>query len=211
MIDTPLLFDITLGALLTLAILITIKATEKSPYVWVNRKLIHMVSGAAALAYAYVFHERWVFVVMALVFSLMTYLPHVKGRLMNSFQIEGNYGEVYYCLAWLLISFTLWDLDRVLAGMAMLFMAFGDASTGLARFLYFKYIMKKYNPVRRKHWIGSIAMFITCTLIAYLMKGSLPLALLMALTSTLVEIQPWLDDNIAVPLAACTLGILLYR
>jgi len=60
---------------------------------------------------------------------------------------------------------------------------------------------------RGKHISGSIAMFIICSAIGYYFYGVK--GLLLSAIATLAEYQPWVDDNISVPLLTALTGILI--
>ena len=199
-----LLFDIGLGVILFFIIMGTIVLTEKlykkrKTNPWVNRKLIHLSTIPAVLAYMFWFNYPYVFWAFAFFFTVMVMIPHMRKKEIESFQLKENFGEVYYCFMWLIISILFWE-SRIIAGILMLFMALGDAVTGLVRF----YITK--IPRRHKHWYGSLAMFIVCSIIIYAFLMINPIiSIIISAIVTLSEAQDIIDDNISVPLIGAVL------
>jgi len=198
-VPMDVIFDLALALLLFVTIILTVILTKRFSNPWVNRKVIHLSSVPAVVSYMYLFTEPYIFFSFALFFTLMLLIPHLKKREMSWFQLKENYGEVYYTVSFAALSLLLWDFDRILAGLSMLFMAVGDSVTGLVR----SRILKE----RGKHVSGSIAMFIVCSIMGYYLYGAK--GLLLSAVATLAEYQPWLDDNIAVPLVTALTGILI--
>ncbi len=200
------LFDVILGIVLFFIIMATIALTEKlhkkgKTNPWVNRKLIHLSTVPAVLAYMFWFNYPYVFWVFALFFTIMTAIPHVRAKEIESFQLKENVGEVYYCFSWLIISILFWE-TRIVAGVLMLFMALGDAVTGLVRFYGTKI------PRRHKHWYGTLAMFIVCSIIIYIfLQADIITTLIIALVVSIAERQDVIDDNVSVPF----LGAVLFK
>ncbi|MGB9630536.1 MAG: hypothetical protein ACP5KE_02495 [Candidatus Methanodesulfokora sp.] len=194
-----ILFDLMLALVLFIIIIFTVMLTRKFSNPWVNRKIIHLSSVPAVISYMYIFTEPYVFFLFSVFFTIMLIIPHIKNREMGWFQLKKNYGEVYYTASFAALSLLLWGLDRILAGLSMLFMAVGDSATGLVR----SRILKE----RGKHISGSIAMFILCSAIGYYFYGIK--GVLLSVVATLAEYQPWVDDNISVPLLTALTGILI--
>ncbi|RSN71885.1 hypothetical protein [Candidatus Methanodesulfokora washburnensis] len=194
-----ILFDLMLALFLFVIIILTVMLTKKFSNPWVNRKIIHLSSVPAVISYMYLFTEPYIFFSFAIFFTIMLLIPHLKNRELSWFQLKKNYGEVYYTASFAALSLILWNVDRILAGLSMLFMAVGDSATGLVR----SRILKE----RGKHISGSIAMFIICSAIGYYFYGVK--GLLLSAIATLAEYQPWVDDNISVPLLTALTGILI--
>ena len=111
---------------------------------------------------------------------------------------KNNFGEVFYTISFAALAITFWTLDRLLAGTIMLFMSIGDSVTGIVR--------SRFVKERRKHWTGSLAMLLSCLLIGMIffgVKGAI-----MAMVATLAEYQPFIDDNLAIPLITAIASIL---
>lgn len=183
-------------------ILLIVKLTErreKNPKnVWRNRKFIHLSSIPAILFYLYVFKEPYVFFSFSVLFFISLLLKHLKKNEMEWFQVRDNYGEVFYCLSFAFLSLLLWN-QKALASCIMLFMAVGDSITGTVRSFFIE--------ERKKHPSGSLAMLIICVLIGYALLGTK--GIILGIIATLFEFQPWLDDNLAVPLSSALFSLLL--
>lgn len=108
---------------------------------------------------------------------------------MGWFQFEKNLGEVYFTLSFAILSLIFWYVRNVGAAI-MLFMAVGDAITGIVR--------SRVCKRRCKHWIGSLAMLVSTVIIGYILIGSI--GIILAVLATLSERQRIIDDNISVPL-----------
>lgn len=175
------------------------KRREKNPKnVWRNRKFIHLSSIPAVLFYLWIFKEPYVFFSFSILFTLLLLLKHLNKNEMEWFQVRRNYGEVFYCLSFAFLSLLLWN-QRILASCIMLFMAVGDSITGIVR----SYFIEE----RKKHPSGSLAMLIICVLIGYALLGKE--GILLGIVATLFEFQPWIDDNLAIPLSSALFALLL--
>jgi len=170
---------------------ITIFLTRRIKNPWFNRKIIHLSSVPAVFMYLYVFKEPYAFFTYGSFITLLLVLHHLRKNEMSWFQIRGNLGEVYFTASYSIMALTMWYM-RELTVAIMLFMAIGDAVTGLVRM--------KVCRERCKHWIGSLAMLVTTSIIGYAFLGFL--GLLMAAVATLAERQQFIDDNLGVPLAS---------
>ncbi len=198
-LTADLLVDVALALALFVLIIATIHLLKGRSTPWVNRKLIHLSASPAALSYIYLFKEPYVFSAFSVLLAILLLTCHLRRRESSWFQLRGNYGEVYFCLVYAVLSVSMWNLNRVLAGVVMLFMAVGDAVTGLVR--------ARFIRKRGKHWTGSLAMFAVCSALSYVFFGWK--GLILSLVATLAELQPLLDDNIAIPLATVTTGLLI--
>ena len=199
MIDNVFIEDFIYGTLLFIFIIIVVYSTKKYRNVWINRKIIHLSSVPAVLFYMYFFREPYVFLLYSIVFTVMLFSKHVKKTLDGWYQVEGNLGEVYFTLSYGVLSIVAWPEYKILAGVAMLFMAIGDSVTGIVR--------SRFVDRWQKHWTGSIAMLIVTLFIGMYFLG-IPGALL-ALIATVAEAQPYIDDNLTVPLISFLIGFLL--
>ena len=170
---------------------VTIFLTRRIKNPWFNRKIIHLSSVPAVFMYLYVFKEPYAFFTYGTLITVLLVLHHLRKNEMSWFQIRGNLGEVYYTVSYSVMALTMWYM-RELAVTVMLFMAVGDAVTGLVRI--------RVCRERCKHWIGSLAMLITTSIIGYVFLGSL--GLLMAIIATIAERQEFIDDNLGIPLAS---------
>jgi len=191
--------DIPLALLLFGFILSTVFITKKMKNVWVNRKLIHLSSSPAVLVYMYVFKEPYIFFSFATAFTLALFIPHLRSRELNWFQVKRNFGEVLYTLSFAVLSISLWETNRILAGTAMLFMSVGDSVTGMIR--------ARFVTERSKHWTGTLGMLLTCILIGVTLLGAKGIVL--STVATIAEYQPWIDDNVTVPFVTTIASLLI--
>jgi len=165
--------------------------------VYYARKFIHvMAGGLVALLVPYLFETPLLPLTLALVLALATYLPHRTGSLMYWFQVPENMFEVHFCIMWGLTITAAWLLlnDYWYGVLPVLFMAFGDAVTGIVR-----------NAVygrRTKAWVGNAAMAVVCVPLGWSVAG-LAGALSGVVASFIehFELGP-LDDNITIPLSS---------
>lgn len=194
-----IVWDFPITLVLFAIIMFTVFLTKNSKNVWVNRKFIHLSSAPAVLAYMYILKEPYIFFSFAVFFTSLLLVPHLKNKELMWFQVKSNFGEVFYCVSFGALSIAFWNLDKVLAGVLMLFMAVGDSVTGMIR--------SRFVSERKKHWTGTIGMFITCFVIGLLALGGKGLVL--ALVATISEYQPWIDDNVSVPLATAIVSFML--
>lgn len=185
------LADIVIAIPAALLIGLTILITKRFKNPWFNRKLIHLSTVPAILMYLYVFKEPYAFFTYSVLIAFLLILHHIRKDEMPWFQIKGNLGEVYFTACFSILSLTMWYMKE-LAVAIMLFMAIGDAVTGLVRMRVCK--------ERCKHWLGSLAMLLTTSIIGYILIGIIGLP--MAIAATLAERQHLIDDNIGIPLAA---------
>ncbi|MCX8189464.1 MAG: hypothetical protein N3F64_07100 [Nitrososphaeria archaeon] len=196
---STLVSDLIIALLLFSIIVATVLLTKKFSNIWINRKMIHLSVVPAVLCYMFIFNEPYIFFIFAVFFVIFLVLPHAKSKELSWFQEKKNYGEVFFCLSFAILAIPCWENYRVLAGVAMLFMAVGDSVTGIVR--------SRFLKNRGKHWSGSIAMLITCLFIGALFLGYKGVTL--SIIATLLEYQPWVDDNLTVPLLTVFFGIIL--
>ena len=191
--------DVVIGVAGFIIIMLIVEYVKRFENVWVNRKLIHLSSVPAVLAYIYLFYEPYVFTFFSILFTVLLSVKHLRKDLSTWFQIEGNYGEIYYTLMYGVLGISMWWVDKVLGGLIMLFMAVGDSITGIVR--------SRFVRSRQKHWTGSAAMLITCVIIGYILYGYKGVVL--GVLATLAEAQPYIDDNLAVPAVTAPIGYIL--
>jgi len=185
------MYDFIVAIPAALIIGTAILGTRKLSNPWINRKVIHLSVTPGILMYLYVFKEPYAFFVYSIVFTIFLLMHHIRQNIMGWFQFEKNLGEVYFTLSFALLSLIFWHAREV-GTTIMLFMAVGDAITGIVR--------SSVCKVRCKHWIGSLAMLITTTIIGYILVGVI--GVLLAILATLFEKQWFIDDNISVPLVS---------
>jgi len=197
---TELTSDLLLALALFSIIVSTVFITRRFSNIWINRKLIHLSASPAVISYMYLFKEPYVFFAFGLFFTLVLIFPHLKAKELSWFQERKNYGEVFFCVSFSALSILFWDAStRIIAGVAMLFMAIGDSFTGMIR--------SRFLKRRAKHWSGSLAMLVSCIIIGYIFLGMY--GTVCAVVATLAEYQPWVDDNLSVPFLTMATGILI--
>ncbi len=172
-------------------IIFVVDFVKRFENVWINRKLIHLSSVPAVVFYMYIFKTPYPYIFFSILFTILLYLKHIRNDLSKWFQVEGNYGEVFYTISYGFISAIFWSIDRILGGLIMLFMAVGDSITGIVR--------SRFVDRWQKHWTGSLAMLVVSVLMGYILYGLW--GVLLGFIATLFEVQPYLDDNLAIPIA----------
>ena len=183
------IYDFVIAIPAAVIIGVAVLGTKKLSNPWVNRKIIHLSATPAILMYLYVFKEPYAFFVYSIILTLFLLINHVRRNIMGWFQFERNLGEVYFTLSFAILSLIFWHAREVGATI-MLFMAVGDAVTGIVR--------SKVCRKRCKHWLGSLAMLISTITIGYILIGTIGVVL--AVLATVFERQWIIDDNISVPL-----------
>ncbi len=173
-------------------------------WAWINRKIIHLSIVPAILMFYWGFIPAWVFSGAAFAFGAFQLWPHMKRRELSWYQIEHNYGEVFFAFSASVIPLML-PLEYATA---LLFaMAISDGVTGIIRHSYFR--RHGFNVKLRKHWTGSLGYFVTAVIIAFLLLNAGTVGKIgWAAVLTLAEYQGWLDDNLAVPLVGSALFLL---
>ncbi len=145
-----------------------------------------------------------VFGVSAVIFGVVQLWPHLKRHELSWYQIKHNYGEVFFAFSASAIVFLL---PREYATALLLAMAISDGVTGVVRHYYFK--RHGFNVKLKKHWTGSLAYLITAMVIALIyLDADTIRKVTWAVILALAEYQPWLDDNLAVPLVGSLLFLL---
>ncbi|ASJ00053.1 diacylglycerol/polyprenol kinase family protein [Thermococcus gorgonarius] len=192
---------VTIGVLFIIG---TIAFTKKlgQEWAWINRKLIHLSVVPAILMFYWGLIPRWIFSGAAFLIGLIQLWPHLRRRELSWYQLEHNYGEVFFALSASVISATL-PIEYATA--LLLAMAISDGVTGIIRHYYFK--RHGFNVKLKKHWTGSLGYFVTAVIIAFIFLNAGTVEKIgWAAMLTLAEYQRLLDDNLAVPLV----GGLLY-
>ncbi|MEB3852074.1 MAG: dolichol kinase [Desulfurococcales archaeon] len=171
--------------------------------IYYNRKVIHAAAGGVvALLVPVVFREPLVPLAMALALGGFLLYMRRSGRLMYWFQTPENAYEVNFTIAWGASVALLWAAlgDPRLAVLPALFIAFGDAVTGVVRNALF--------ARRTKHWAGNVAMLAVTIPLGLAYGGALGgLAGLVAGVVERFEFPP-VDDNILIALATTALLLL---
>ncbi len=169
--------------------------------IYYDRKVIHMLAGGVvALLTPFVFTSPLTPLVTSL--ALSAFLAYHRRRsLLYWFQSRENAYEVNFTIAWGVSVFVLWLAtgDSKLAVLPALFIAFGDAVTGIIRNAVF--------ARRTKHWYGNVGM-LAVTLPLGLALAGVPGAVAAIVASIVERFEfPPIDDNILI--AASSAAILL--
>lgn len=178
---------------------------------WQSRKVGHFFGGVAFLLCALLFSSFIWPIILAALFTLT--LSGARLVEPNAFRGVGGTGratkalsEVYFPLVSIPILGIGWGIfDKPIESVAcLLMMAWGDCITGWVRGLKYK------SPT--KGMVGSLAMFITCLIIAWAFLSPLWLGAVVALVATIAEficgdVSPvkflrWADDNWTIPVCS---------
>jgi len=173
--------------------------------VYYNRKLIHVAAGGlVAFLVPYLFTSPIIPFILAMLLAVLTYLPHRTGKLMYWFQVEDNIFEVHFCVMWGIVIMLAWIIfngNFWYGVIPVLYMAVGDAVTGVVRNALYKR--------RTKSWWGNLAMATVCIPLGLKLGIAGALGGLIASIIEHFEFK-FIDDNITVPLTAF-LTILAFR
>ncbi len=201
MLDTAMVVAIALAFILA-AIAVTKRMGEE--WAWINRKIIHFSIVPAVMMFYYGFIPQWVFSGTAFIFGVLQLWSHIRREELSWYQIEHNYGEIFFAFSASVIPLVL-PIEYATA--LLLAMAISDGVTGIIRHSYLR--RHGFNVKLRKHWTGSMGYFVTALLIALpLLEVGTAGKIGWATILMLAEYQPWLDDNLAVPLVGCLLFLL---
>ncbi len=193
------------GVLTYLYYKVMIKKLPDKVAVYYNRKIIHILAGGLiGVLVPFTFSTPFYPLILSLVLGVFTFIPHLANRIMYWFQTRDNAYEVHFCLSWGLILTAGWFFtggNFWFGVIPILFMALGDAVTGLVRNAMFKR--------RTKSWWGNLAMAIVNIIIG--LKLALP-GVVAGLFSSIIEHFEFgpIDDNITVPISAFLILMLFY-
>jgi phytol kinase len=193
------------GVLTYLSYKILVKKVPEGVAVYYNRKIIHILAGGLiGYLVPFAFGTPFYPLVLSMVLGVFTLIPHLLKKPMYWFQTNDNAYEVHFCLSWGLILTAGWFLtggDFWFGVIPIMFMALGDAVTGLVRNAMFKR--------RTKSWWGNLAMAVVNVVIG--LKLALP-GVVAGLFSSIIEHFEFgpIDDNITVPVSAFLILILFY-
>ena len=165
---------------------------------FVSRKVAHVGAGLALLALPWLFVGPMWPVALSLGFLLLLAATH-RTNIWHGFARTGRVAELAFAFSCFLSLLLLWGRDPWLAVVPPLFMAFGDAATGIVRFRVYKKEVKG--------WWGSLACLGVCSAIALLVQplwvglaGAVAFTVTEKLCGDVGVIH--IDDNLAAPLAA---------
>jgi len=176
---------------------------------WVSRKVGHLGGSVAYILSAFLF-SSWVWpVILSSGFAILL----LSARLIrpSTFRGVGGTGrrasifaEIWFPVIGTAVLLVGWAwLNNPFAAVAcILFMGVGDAVTGLVR--------SQVSDKEQKHLLGSVAMLITCLLIAWCFVSPVWIGVIAAFAVTITEYLcgnvsrirwlRWADDNLMIPL-----------
>lgn len=167
--------------------------------IYVSRKFVHIFAGGLSLIQIpFFFSQIYLPTLICALMTLLTAYTHLKKKELW-FQLRGNYADIYFCLIFTIFLPLFWGIDRNAVLASLLFMAWGDAATGIVR--------NKVYGRRVKGKLGSIAMLITCIAIGFYFKGFVGIG--GAAIATISELQEKVDDNLAVPICSMLYFLLI--
>ena len=183
------------------------KGQAKNVAIYYNRKILHMlVGGAIAIACPLVFTTPIYPLMIGIIMAVATYIPYRTGKILYWVQTEENMNDVNFCIMAGISVYVLWILmdDPYLAIIPVIFMAFGDGVTGVARNMVFKR--------RTKSPIGNVFMAIVCIpsgyYLASLASNPIPIwGVIAAVVASVIERYEFgiIDDNVLITISAATL------
>jgi len=176
---------------------------------YTSRKIGHAAGGLGFLLCALLFSSGWWPLILATIFVAM--LGGARIIKPETFRGVGGTGrtqevmaEVWFPLASILVIGIGWIwLDKPLVAIScLLFMAWGDCVTGIVR-------SQVYGRAVKGLW-GSMAMLITCLIIAWCFIEPFWAGAVTAVVATITEwacgdvgVIKWADDNLMIPLTSC--------
>ncbi len=177
---------------------------HKVPH-YISRKIGHGAGGLAYLATFVLSSPFWPVIISAVLGSILLFAhlfkPDIFRGIGGSGREKSVLAEVWF--AWVAVPVYLigwfWLKRPEVAVASLLFMAWGDGITGLVRW-------KLYNRPIKGLW-GSLAMFCTCLVIAWVFVRPVWIGVVASLLATITErifgeygYLKWGDDNWAIPL-----------
>lgn len=179
---------------------------------YTSRKIGHAAGGLGFLLCAFLFSSGWWTLILAASFVVL--LGGARIFKPSTFRGVGGTGrpteamaEVWFPLASIPVIGVGWVwLDKPLESIAcLLLMSWGDCVTGIVR-------SQVYGRAVKGLW-GSVAMFVTCLIIAWCFIEPFWVGAVTALVATVTEwacgdvskVQwlRWADDNLMIPLTSC--------
>ncbi len=183
----------------------------------ITRKLVHILTGVFIAVTPFLFTSKWPIISIAALFISFNYFA-IKRDIIKSIHNTPNrsYGTVYYPLAFLILTYLLWDRHKVILVSSFLVLSLADAFAAivgerLKRPLTFRFGTEK------KSVQGSLVMWIFSTVIVFVCirflgfidhvqmssVDSLWIALIVGIVATACETVSFKgSDNFSVPLGA---------
>lgn len=186
-----IIWAIVLSMLLLLSFALSNVLHSRGMPFYGSRKVAHFGAGFATLPFPFVFEGTFYPSLLSGSFLLLMVFTH-RSEIFHGFVRKGRLSELHFGLAAFLCFLLLWSLDPWLATVPVLFVAFGDGITGVIRAQVYKREVKGV-------W-GSVGMLVVCLLISVPTLGLA--GVVGSVAGTLAEKQPWVDDNLAIPVVA---------
>lgn len=186
----------------------TARGVEESVAVYYDRKIVHMLAGGVVLfVVPFVFKGGnfpfpYIYpLIIGLVLSIFTLIPHLTGNLLEWVQVEKNKNEVHFCFMWGVTVFALWIVfdNPWVAIIPPIFMAFGDGITGVVRNLVY--------ARRTKSVVGNVFMLALCAPAGFFLARAGGIAfwgLIAAFVASYVERYEFgpIDDNVLITVSS---------
>jgi phytol kinase len=180
------------------------RGTEDKIAVYYNRKVVHMLAGGiTAIIIPFVFATPVLPLIFASLLAILLYVPHKTGNLWYWFQVKENSYEISFAIMFGVIITLGWYLSGGnfwFGVLPALFMAFGDAITGVVRNLLYK--------KRTKSWYGNLAMAAVSMPTGAILG---PIGIIAGAVASIIEhfeMGP-IDDNITVPVVSLALLLIV--
>lgn len=177
---------------------------------YLSRKMGHLGGAVAFLLCPFLFSSFWWPFILTILFTAM--LGYARWMRPDTFRGVGGSGrphalaEIHYPATGIVLIGVLWGVfDKSwLAIVPLLFMGAGDAITGIVR-------SQIYRKEVKGAW-GSVAMLITCLLLAYFIHpyyiGAIG-AVVATLAERFTKTTQYFDDNATIPLTSALVMALL--
>jgi phytol kinase len=180
---------------------------------YISRKIGHAAGGLGFLLCVYTFSSGWWPLALSIGFTIMLWAarfikPDAFRGVGGSGRGKDAFAEIWFPLAAIILISVgwIWLNKPIVAIACLLFMAWGDCVTGLVR-------SQVYHKAVKGIW-GSVAMLVTCLVIAWAFINPFWIGALGALAATLTEyycgdvgLIKRLDDNFAIPIVA---GVIIF-
>ena len=185
---------------------------------YISRKIGHAAGGLGFLLCAYAFSSGWWPLGLSLGFAGMLVLarfikPDAFRGVGGSGRAKDAFAEIWFPLAAVIVIAVgwVWLKKPIEATACLLFMAWGDCVTGLVR-------SQVYHKAVKGVW-GSVAMLVTCLVIAWCFIHPLWVGAVAAVAATAVEyisgdvsrlkFMRHIDDNFSIPIVAAVIVLAL--
>ena len=162
--------------------------------VYYDRKIIHILAGGlCGVIASLMFKTPLLPFIMSMFLAVFLYIPHGMHKILFWFQTEDNMYEVSFCIMWGVVISLGWLVSGGnfwFGVIPVLFMAVGDALTGIVRNIIYK--------KRTKSWWGNLARLLFSIPVGATLGVAGILAGTIASFVEHFEFKP-IDDNIPVP------------